>query len=47
MQIEISKQEAWKIIDAIKAYTNDYAVNGSVNKIFSNVLKKLTHITDN
>lgn len=46
MQIDITKQEAWKIIDAIKAYTNDYAVNGSVNKIFSNVLKKLENITN-
>ena len=44
MQIEISKQEAWKIIDAITAYKKDYAVNGSVEKTLNNVVQKLQTI---
>jgi hypothetical protein len=47
MQIDISKQEAWKILDAIKAYTKDYTVTGPVNKIFDNITKKLKKVTDN
>jgi len=45
MPIEISKQEAWKLLDAIKAYTKDYAVNVSVKKTFNNLVKKLETIT--
>lgn len=41
MQIEISKQEAWKILDAINSYTKDYTVTGSVQKTFTNISKKL------
>lgn len=47
MNIEITKQEACKILDAIKAYTTDYSVTGSVNKTLSNVTKKLQNIIDN
>lgn len=46
MQIEISKQEAWKLLDAIKTYTKDYALNGSVTKTFNNVTKKLKTVID-
>lgn len=46
MQVEISKQEAWKILDAITAYTKDYTVTGAVNKTFSNIIKKLETITN-
>lgn len=42
--IEISKQEAWKIMDAIKAYTSDYTVTGSVSKTFSNIVSKLEKV---
>jgi hypothetical protein len=46
MNVDINKQEAWKILDAIKAYTKDYAVNGAVNKTFDNVIKKLEKVTN-
>lgn len=46
MQIEITKQEAWKILDAIKSYTTDYTVTGSVSKTFSNITRKLQEIID-
>lgn len=44
MQIEISKQEAWKLLDAIKAYTKDYSVSGAVSKTFQNLSTKLEKI---
>jgi hypothetical protein len=44
MEIDISKQEAWKILDAISAYKKDYTVTGPVSKIFDNVTKKLKEI---
>jgi sulfur relay (sulfurtransferase) DsrC/TusE family protein len=46
MNIDISKQEAWKIIDAIKAYTKDYSVSGAVNKTFTNVINKLEKVVN-
>ena len=45
MQIEISKQEAWKLLDAIKAYSKDYSLTGAVNKTFHNLTKKLEKVT--
>lgn len=44
MQIEISKQEAWKLIDAVKAYMKDYTVTGAVSKTFDSISKKLKEI---
>lgn len=46
MQIELSKQEAWKLLDAVKTYTKDYAVNGAVEKTFSNIVKKLQKVVN-
>lgn len=46
MQVEISKQEAWKIMDAINSYIKDYALNGSVEKTFNNIITKLKKITN-
>lgn len=46
MQIEITKQEAWKILDAIQAYTKDYTVTGAVSKTFSNIVSKLQKVTN-
>lgn len=46
MQIDVSKQEAWKLLDAISAYMKDYTVTGPVSKTLSNVeikLKKVIH----
>jgi hypothetical protein len=47
VEIDISKQEAWKLIDAITAYTKDYTVTGSVSKTFDNLIKKLKIVTNN
>lgn len=47
MNIELSKQEAWKILDAIKAYKNDYVVTGGVNKTFDNITIKLQSVINN
>ena len=41
MNIDLTTNEMWKIIDAIKAYTKDYAVSGAVAKTLSNIEKKL------
>jgi hypothetical protein len=44
MQIDITKQEAWKILDALVAYKKDYTLTGPVNKIFETVTKKLKEV---
>ena len=41
MIIEISTQEAWKIIDASKAYPENYSVSDSVIKMFKKIQKDL------
>lgn len=42
MQIDLSANEMWKIIDSIKAYKSDYAVSGAVEKVLNGIVKKLT-----
>ena len=44
MQIDINKQEAWKLLDALVAYKKDYTLTGPVNKIFDNITKKLKEV---
>ena len=44
MEIDITKQEAWKLIDAIQAYMKDYTVTGAVHKTFDNITKKLKEV---
>jgi hypothetical protein len=46
MNIDISKNEAWKIIDAIQAYKKDYALTAPVIKTIENITKKLKVITN-
>jgi hypothetical protein len=46
MNIDISKNEAWKIIDAIQAYKKDYALTAPVIKTIENITKKLKAITN-
>ena len=46
MQIDINKQEAWKLLDAIKAYVKNYTVTGAVEKTFQNITTKLKKVTD-
>jgi hypothetical protein len=44
MQIDINKQEAWKLMDAIKAYLSDYTLTGQANKTFDTITKKLKEV---
>ena len=44
MQIEISRQEAWKLIDAVNAYLKDYTLTGAVHKTFDTITKKLKEV---
>ena len=46
MQVEITKQEAWKLMDAINAYLKDYTVTKPVGKTFDNISKKLQTIVE-
>lgn len=46
MNIDISKNEAWKILDAIQAYKKDYALTAPVVKIIDTLKKKLKVIID-
>ena len=39
--ITFSKNEMWKILDAIEAYKKDYAVSGAVEKTLNNIKSKL------
>lgn len=41
MQVDLSSNEMWKILDAIIAYRKDYAVSGAVEKTLLTVEKKL------
>jgi hypothetical protein len=45
VSVQISKNEAWKLLDAIKSYQKDYALTGPTNKIFDCLVKKLTKVT--
>jgi hypothetical protein len=46
MNIEITKNEAWKILDAIQTYKKDYALTAPVVKTIDNITKKLKEITN-
>ena len=47
MMIDLSKNEIWKILDAIIAYKKDYAVSGVVEKTLTNLEVKLKDIVTN
>lgn len=40
-KVELSQNEIWKILDAVKAYKQNYEVSDTVKKIFDGVEKKL------
>ena len=42
MNIELSKQEAWKLLDAVEAYKKDYSLTAPVTKMFANIAKSET-----
>lgn len=44
--INLTNNEIWKILDAIKVYQKDYAVNGAVQKTFSNIVSKLEKVVN-
>lgn len=46
MQIDISKNEAWKILDALASYKKDYALSGAVVKTIDSAIKKLKDFID-
>ncbi len=41
MQIDLTKNEAWKILDALASYKKDYALSGAVLKTIDGAIKKL------
>jgi sulfur relay (sulfurtransferase) DsrC/TusE family protein len=47
MQIDLTKAEAWRIIDAIIAYKEDYHVSKTVQKTIANVEKKIKEAIEN
>jgi len=47
MIIDINKNEAWKILDALASYKKDYALTGSVTKTIENIERKLKSILNN
>jgi exonuclease VII small subunit len=46
MNIDLSKQEAWRILDAIECYQKDYSVSESCSKTIQNVKKKLKKLVN-
>ena len=44
MPIDINKNEAWKLLDAIKSYQQHYALTAPTVKILNNLEKKLNSI---
>ena len=46
MEITISKQEAWRILDAIIAYKNDYELSKPVNVTIRGIEKKMKKIVN-
>jgi hypothetical protein len=46
MNIDITKNEAWKILDALKSYKKDYALSGAVEKTIDTIIKKVKDITN-
>lgn len=47
MQVDLTKAEAWRIMDAIVAYREDYHVSKAVEKTIKNVEEKLTKAIKN
>jgi hypothetical protein len=46
MQIDLTKNEAWKILDALAYYKKDYALSGAVVKTIDSAIKKLKDFID-
>jgi hypothetical protein len=46
MNIEISKQEAWRLLDALETYEKDYSVSVSATETIKKLKKKLKQIVN-
>jgi hypothetical protein len=46
MNIDLTKNEAWKILDALASYKKDYALSGAVIKTIDSAIKKLKDFID-
>ena len=46
MSTDITSQEAWRILDALIAYKDDYELSAPVIKTIKNVEKKMKKIVD-
>lgn len=42
--VNLTNNEIWKILDAIKSYQKDYVVTGAVEKTFNNIISKLEKV---
>jgi hypothetical protein len=46
MQVDISKQEAWRMLDALECYEKDYSVSVAATKTLQQLKKKLKKIVN-
>tara|TARA_B100002019_G_scaffold292766_1_gene317014 strand:- start:1314 stop:1463 length:150 start_codon:yes stop_codon:yes gene_type:complete len=46
MSVEINKQEAWRILDAIIAYKDDYELSTPVIKTLKSIERKMKKIVN-
>ena len=46
MSVEINKQEAWRILDAIIAYKDDYELSVPVTKTLKSIERKMKKIVN-
>ena len=46
MNIDINKQEAWRMLDAIECYEKDYSVSVAATKTIQQLKKKLKKIVN-
>lgn len=46
MNIDITKQEAWRILDAIIVYKNDYELSAPVKGTIKSIEKKMKKIVN-
>jgi len=46
MHIDINKQEAWRILDAVIAYKDDYELSAAVKNTIKNIEKKMKKVVN-
>ena len=45
-QVELNKTEAWRVLDALRGYKEDYELTDYALKVIKNVEKKLKKIVN-